>query len=51
MFLQQNTKDIVPSKSCGFGFIVQGVVTLIWTVEPSATGIKIFDRRKFTLIS
>ena len=29
----------------------QGVVTLLRTVEPSATGIKIFDRRNFTLIS
>ena len=29
----------------------QGVVTLKRTVESSTTGIKIFNRRKFTLIS
>ena len=28
----------------------QGVVTLIRTVEPSVTGIKIFDQQKFTMI-
>ena len=31
--------------------VIQGVVTLVRTVEPSATGIKISDQRNFTLIS
>ena len=30
---------------------LQGVVTLVRPVKPSTTGIKIFDRQKFTLIS
>jgi len=29
----------------------QGVVTTNSLVEPSATGIKVFDRRKYTLIA
>jgi len=32
-------------------FTTQGVVTTNSLVEPSATGIKVFDRRKYTLIA
>ena len=30
---------------------IQGVVTINSPVEPSATGIKVFDRRKYALIA
>ena len=33
------------------GVVLQGVVTFIRSVEPSATGIKDFDGQKFSLIA
>ena len=49
-------KILSPAKSDSFDsaqipIYIQGVVTLTRPVEPFATGIKIFDRRKITLIA